>query len=155
MHTKTACKKNLSQRWELNSWPLPYQGSALPLSYFGLLLITSGKRGSNPRPTAWKAVALPTELFPLNIGGEWWIRTTEGVASRFTVCPIWPLWKLPIAILLRAGGGIRTPDQLITNQLLWPTELHRQTNNYFRDHRQILFFDFDGAKVNAFFISPK
>jgi hypothetical protein len=26
----------------------------------------------------------------------------------------------------RADGGIRTPDQLITNQLLWPTELHRQ-----------------------------
>jgi hypothetical protein len=26
----------------------------------------------------------------------------------------------------RAGGGIRTPDQLITNQLLWPAELHRQ-----------------------------
>ena len=26
---------------------------------------------------------------------------------------------------LRADGGIRTPDQLITNQLLWPTELHR------------------------------
>jgi hypothetical protein len=24
-----------------------------------------------------------------------------------------------------AGGGIRTPDQLITNQLLWPAELHR------------------------------
>ena len=27
--------------------------------------------------------------------------------------------------LFRADGGIRTPDQLITNQLLWPTELHR------------------------------
>ena len=26
--------------------------------------IWSGKRGSNPRPTAWKAVALPIELFP-------------------------------------------------------------------------------------------
>ena len=26
----------------------------------------------------------------------------------------------------RASGGIRTPDQLITNQLLWPTELHWQ-----------------------------
>jgi hypothetical protein len=26
----------------------------------------------------------------------------------------------------RAGGRIRTADQLITNQLLWPTELHRQ-----------------------------
>ena len=27
----------------------------------------SGKRDSNPRPTAWEAVALPTELFPLRI----------------------------------------------------------------------------------------
>ncbi len=27
---------------------------------------------------------------------------------------------------MRADGGIRTPDQLITNQLLWPTELHRR-----------------------------
>ena len=27
---------------------------------------------------------------------------------------------------MRASGGIRTPDQLITNQLLWPTELHRR-----------------------------
>ena len=26
----------------------------------------SGRRGSNPRPTAWKAVALPTELRPQN-----------------------------------------------------------------------------------------
>ena len=26
----------------------------------------------------------------------------------------------------RAGGRIRTADQLITNQLLWPAELHRQ-----------------------------
>ena len=28
----------------------------------------------------------------------------------------------------RADGGIRTPDQLITNQLLWPAELHRRKN---------------------------
>ena len=27
--------------------------------------IKSGRRDSNPRPTAWKAVALPTELRPL------------------------------------------------------------------------------------------
>ena len=27
----------------------------------------SGRRGSNPRPTAWKAVALPTELLPHNL----------------------------------------------------------------------------------------
>ena len=31
----------------------------------GLLL--SGKRGSNPRPSAWEADALPTELFPLMV----------------------------------------------------------------------------------------
>ena len=29
-------------------------------------------------------------------GGGWWIRTTEGIASRFTVCPLWPLGKSPI-----------------------------------------------------------
>ena len=33
--------------------------------------IWSGKRGSNPRPSAWKADALPTELFPLrNVGHQ-------------------------------------------------------------------------------------
>ena len=31
----------------------------------------------------------------------------------------------------RASGGIRTPDQLITNQLLWPTELHWQLPKFF------------------------
>ena len=29
-----------------------------------------------------------------------------------------------------ADGGIRTPDQLITNQLLWPTELHRHIDQF-------------------------
>ena len=28
----------------------------------------SGKRDSNPRPSAWEADALPTELFPLVVG---------------------------------------------------------------------------------------
>src|SRR4028119_223148 len=31
---------------------------------FTQLLFPSGRRGSNPRPTAWKAVALPAELLP-------------------------------------------------------------------------------------------
>ena len=51
-------------------------------------------------------------------GGGWWIRTTEGVASRFTVCPLWPLGKSPM-YKIGAGGRIRTPDLLITNQLLY------------------------------------
>ena len=57
-----------SSRWTgLNCRPLPYQGSALPLSYNGRFYWTglSGKRGSNSRPIAWKAIALPTELLPL------------------------------------------------------------------------------------------
>ena len=64
--------------------------------------------------------------------GKRWIRTTEGVRQQ--------IYSLPhLATLvssqylqthkeftrIRADGGIRTPDQLITNQLLWPTELHR------------------------------
>jgi hypothetical protein len=36
--------------------------------------------------------------------------------SGFTVRPIWPLWKLPVC---RAEEGSRTPDLLITNQLLY------------------------------------
>ena len=34
------------------------------------------------------------------------------------------------ASAFRADGGIRTHDQLITNQLLWPTELHRQIDRF-------------------------
>ncbi len=59
--------------------------------------LSSGRRGSNPRPTAWKAVALPTELLPheylffdfaskqnhwLNKCGERRIRTFEVVRQR-------------------------------------------------------------------------
>ena len=29
-------------------------------------------------------------------GGSGWIRTTEGGANRFTVCPLWPLGNAPI-----------------------------------------------------------
>ena len=53
------------------------------LSAFCLLISWSGRRGSNPRPTAWKAVTLPTELLPrasetVKNGGEWRIRTSVG-----------------------------------------------------------------------------
>ena len=56
-------KGKMSWWRDLNSWPLPYQGSALPLSYISIHE-KSGRRGSNSRHSAWKAVALPTELLP-------------------------------------------------------------------------------------------
>ena len=54
-------------------------------------------------------------------GGGRWIRTIEGIASRFTVCPLWPLGNSPICNLSEGGAGrrTRTPDLLITNQLLY------------------------------------
>ena len=57
-------------------------------------------------------------------GGEGWIRTTEVTDNRFTVCPLWPLGNSPIftcALKRKLGAGrrTRTPDLLITNQLLY------------------------------------
>ena len=44
------------------------------------------------------------------------IRTFEGVANRFTVCPLWPLGNP--SILFQADDRTRTDNLLITNQLL-------------------------------------
>ena len=50
----------------------------------------SGRRDSNPRLSAWKAEALPTELLPQIIKkvGRAGFEPTKATASRFTVCPI-------------------------------------------------------------------
>ena len=105
----------------------------------------SGKRDSNPRPSAWKADALPlsysrthyigatlcvcpssfgpvsalAEAGPHKLsiyGGEGRIRTFEGRASGFTARPLWPLGYLSKHLFPGATEGIRTPDPLITNQ---------------------------------------
>ena len=164
----------------MNPRPLPYQGSALPLSYSGLKKV-SGRRSSNPRPLAWKANALPTELLPLKLIiiiiprfmlylpiaiGMSYSRLISSIefrtgarasaidtgslymwgeqdsnlrrhkpadlqsapVDRFGISPInrVVLLRYTNATLSRADEGIRTPDLQITNQLLWPTELHRQ-----------------------------
>ena len=116
------------------------QTYAMPLCLKGALhkvFNESGRRGSNSRPLAWKANALSTELLPHvqkfaslfapQFVGRDGFEPPKVKTSRFTVCPIWPLWYLPDGLVkgFGADGGIRTPDQLITNQLLWPTELHR------------------------------
>ena len=110
----------------------------------------SGRPGSNRPPSAWKADALPNELLPLyffSISGyilHLSISTKsvgrEGFEPSKVSRQIYSLFHLAALVsplqykflfgqqtknILRADGGIRTPDQLITNQLLWPTELHR------------------------------
>ena len=47
-------------RFELMTSSLPRKRSTPELHW----LVVSGRRGSNPRPSAWKADALPTELLP-------------------------------------------------------------------------------------------
>ena len=45
-------------------------------------------------------------------GGGRWIRTTEGIASRFTVCPLWPLGNSPIfsfLTLMELVDGLEPP----------------------------------------------
>jgi hypothetical protein len=39
------------------------------LSEIAPAILLSGRRGSNSRPSAWEADALPTELLPLNASG--------------------------------------------------------------------------------------
>ena len=70
--------------------------STKPLGFASFRVIhskaQSGRRGSNPRPTAWKAVALPTELLPHYIlllfnSGESRIRTYVAEAADLQSAP--------------------------------------------------------------------
>src|SRR5438034_8467222 len=47
----------------------PPRSTPFPTRRSSDLASESGRRGSNPRPSAWKADALPTELRPR---AEWW-----------------------------------------------------------------------------------
>ena len=102
------------------------QTRALPLGYGA---IWSGKRGSNPPPIAWKAIALPNELLP---PVEVWLSWGR-VDSNHRTLPRTDLQSVAIAAMrlprfptnsfgsvgVRADEGTRTPDRLITNQLLY------------------------------------
>ena len=57
-------------------------------------LVWSGRRGSNPPPIAWKAIALPNELLPpveVGLRGGGWTRTTELFRGQ-----IYSLLQLPL-----------------------------------------------------------
>ncbi len=79
----------------MNLRPPGYEPDELPdcsTPRRNLMNIWSGKRGSNPRHSAWKADALPTELFPpvnglarkvVERGG---FEPPNPFGNRFTVC---------------------------------------------------------------------
>ena len=76
-------------RFELMTSSLPRKRSTPELHW--LIKKKSGRRGSNPRPSAWKADALPTELLPHTFeyknSGESRIRTYEGVRQQIYSLP--------------------------------------------------------------------
>ena len=84
---------------------LSYEGSdpRLPdtLPKRGTASIWSGKRGSNPRPSAWKADALPSELFPLECPHR--RRALRG--PRSTSQRSWPAPPSLDPSRLPSGGG--------------------------------------------------
>src|SRR5712671_4234250 len=126
---------------------LSYIGSVNSHSPSG---VWSGRRGSNPRPTAWKAVTLPLSYSRKSQsvnpssrlyrnGGEGRTRTFEAARAtdlqsaafdRFATSPIVCnecCVERPrrMARIDGAGEGTRTPDLLITNQLLYRPELRQ------------------------------
>ena len=60
----------LLPRVELGTSSLPRMRSTTELKQQHLFLSVSGRRGSNPRPPAWKASALSTELLPHHLCTE-------------------------------------------------------------------------------------
>ena len=76
-----------------------------------------------PEPYASANSAISAKYSPQRgeSGGWGWIRTIEVSDDRFTVCSLWPLGNPSIFkkhAHSGAGGGNRTLNLLITNQLL-------------------------------------
>ena len=73
-----------------------------------------------PRVIKFKLPLLNFSHVVSQFNGWRWIRTTEAICSRFTVCPLWPLGNPSIFILKlpKADDRTRTDNLLITNQLL-------------------------------------
>ena len=91
--------------------------------------------------------------------GEGRIRTSEGVASRFTVCPLWPLGNLSPKYLRPrsngAGEGIRTPDLLITSQLLYRLSYASVKSLILRKNFNLsIYYEYSGTATQAYLFDP-
>ena len=126
----------------------------------------SGRRGSNSRPSAWKADALSTELLP-HFSPIWrlWAKMDSNHRrhkpadlqsapfGHSGIRPITGTCQLTSPLIqFWASCRIRTNDPEITNHVLWPTELKRHFN--FRLLRSKLF-PFATANVRHFFLLTK
>ena len=109
--------------------PVAVAGLRPPVTFW------SGKRDSNPRPSAWKADALATELFPLK--SLLYNKMVVGEGFEPSKASPTDLQSVPFdrsgtppengprtrvvtgRIQDRAGEGTRTPNHLITNEMLY------------------------------------
>ena len=60
-------------------------------------------------------------------GGQGWIRTTEVVDGRFTVCSLWPLGNLPL-LKNWSWWTDSNPRPADYKSAALPTELHQRLN---------------------------
>ena len=113
----------------------------------------SGKRGSNSRPSAWKADALPTELLPqINSVGGGGLEPPNPEGADLQSAAIATM-RTSQRCSFRADRGIRTHDPEITNHVLWPTELYRQAHSdpsIAKGIAKVAFFS-ESAKLFALF----
>ena len=146
---------------DLNPGPLPYQGSALPLSYNSKENKSCGQRWirttegvsqqiySLPHlATLVFAPTLQKELFSLlNHRRVNFTRTISVLISS----PPREERLIPL-ILERASCRIRTNDPEITNHVLWPTELKRQAK---KCNRNVHSVSETAANLGIYFLPAK
>ncbi len=75
---------------DLNPGPLPYQGSALPLSYNsdGFYHLKRAEDGAQTRdPQLGRLMLYQLSYFRIFFCGQRWIRTTEGVSQQIYSLP--------------------------------------------------------------------
>ena len=72
---------------DLNPGPLPYQGSALPLSYNSKEEKRRAEDGTQTRDPQLGRLMLYQLSYFRNFSGQRWIRTTEGVSQQIYSLP--------------------------------------------------------------------
>ena len=102
--------------------PSAWKAEVLPLNY--IRIKWSGRRDSNSRPSPWQGDALPLSHFRTQIISSIELMV-EGGGFEPPKAQLTDLQSAPFGhsgnprFLIGAGGGNRTPNLLITNQLLY------------------------------------